>query len=119
MRTHESRRDTLTGNVRQNDPHKLEICIQNARLGSMTVQRRIARAFPHIDQKRWACIGYCDTCAAAPCALIDDHLLLQATTPDALYTQVLEAIDQDTIPDERSHFAKQQSGQVNSTRPPD
>ncbi len=67
---------------------KIEVCINNLKLGSKLVYNQIRDTYPSIELKQWECLGHCDRCIRVPYVLIDDHDLIEAENAEELWEKV-------------------------------
>ncbi|WP_018130943.1 DUF1450 domain-containing protein [Effusibacillus pohliae] len=73
---------------------KLEYCFSNLQNnGTGLVFDTIAREFPHIEQRRWACLGNCSECFKKPFVIADDREIVAASTPPELLDKLRNAIE--------------------------
>lgn len=72
--------------------HTVDICTQNAPLGSVVAVQRVMQAFPQLSVRKWACAGYCEQCARVPCIVLDDATSVYASDADELYVKLLHIL---------------------------
>jgi uncharacterized protein YuzB (UPF0349 family) len=72
---------------------KVEVCVNNQRLGSKWVCDRVRETFPSIKINRWGCLGHCDRCIRVPYVLINDHVYIEADNPENLWLKVKAYIE--------------------------
>lgn len=73
---------------------KLEVCISNLDVGSEYVWEQVAKQYPDIQLRRWACLGYCHRCIHVPYVLLDDAEYIEGTSAEDLWEKVKAAIEQ-------------------------
>jgi len=60
----------------------------NRSFGSETLLARVATTWPDVNTREWGCLGNCHRCYRAPFALLDEFELIEASTQEALWSQV-------------------------------